>query len=149
MYGRGIQDLKSGMAAVIFAVLALQSLGIRPQANVYLEGVLEEEITGNGALATLLAGYKADTALIPEPFGQQGVIGQVGVFWIRVCVKGIAAHVERASSAVSVIEKAYVLIQAIQKYRTYVNESLKHSCFKDHAHPLNVNIGKIHEGHWM
>ncbi|QQK75766.1 ArgE/DapE family deacylase [Salicibibacter cibarius] len=148
MYGRGIQDMKSGMAAMVFAVRALQSLGIQPQANIYLESVLEEEITGNGALATLLAGYKADAALIPEPLGQQGLIGQVGVVWMRVRVKGAAAHVERASSAVSAIEKAYVLIQAIQEYRTYTNERPRHSYFKDHPHPLNVNVGKIDGGDW-
>jgi len=148
MYGRGIQDMKSGMAAMIFAVRALQALGIKPQADVYLESVIEEEITGNGALATLMSGYKADAALIPEPFGQKGVIAQVGVIWLRVSVKGAAAHVERATSAVSAIEKAYILIQALQAYREHINGLPKHSAFEDHPHPLNVNIGKIRGGDW-
>src|SRR5699024_9939582 len=144
MYGRGIQDMKSGMAAMVFAVRALQSLGFKPQGDIYLQSVIEEEITGNGALTTLVSGYRADAALIPEPFGQKGLIGQVGVVWLRVRVKGAAAHVERASFAVNAIEKAYVLIHAIQKYRKHVNNEPKHPYFKDHPHPLNINIGKIH-----
>jgi len=148
MYGRGIQDMKSGMAAMVFAVRALQSLGIKPQANVYLESVIEEEITGNGALTTLLSGYKADAALIPEPFGQNGVIAQVGVIWLNVRVKGAAANMENSNSAVSAIEKAYILIKALQDYRKYINSLSKHPAFEDHSHPLSVNIGKINGGEW-
>lgn len=148
MYGRGMQDMKSGMSAMVFAIKALQSLNIRPQADIYLQSVLEEEITGNGALSTLLAGYKADGVLIPEPFGQRGLIGQVGVIWMRIHVKGAATHVERASSSVNAIEKAYVVIEAIQKYREFVNKQTKHPLFKEHKHPINVNVGKINGGDW-
>lgn len=45
--------MKAGVAAAVVAVKALLSLGVTPAAKLILESVLEEECTGNGALACL------------------------------------------------------------------------------------------------
>lgn len=148
MYGRGIQDMKSGVAAMIFALKAIKDTGIKLGSDVLVETVIEEECTGNGALATLVEGYKADGALIPEPFGQTALDAQVGVFWMRVKVKGLGAHTERADRAVNAIEKAMILVNAIQEYRSYLNQLEKHDKYKNNPHPLNVNIGTINSGDW-
>ncbi len=148
MYGRGIQDMKSGIAAMIFAYRAIKESGIELGADVLLNTVIEEECTGNGALATLNKGYVADAALIPEPFGLNAVTAQVGVIWLRVTVTGVGAHTERADQAVNAIEKAYILIEALNNYRKKINEDPKHRDFIDKKHPLNVNIGQIHSGDW-
>ncbi|MEH7342566.1 ArgE/DapE family deacylase [Bacillus sp. JJ1532] len=148
MYGRGIQDMKSGVAAMIFALKAIQQSGIELGADVQVQTVIEEECTGNGALALLDAGYHADGALIPEPFGPNGVVAQVGVIWLRIKVRGLGAHTERADKAVNAIEKAYVMVQALLDYQRVINSRQKHPEFANHNHPLNVNIGKIHAGDW-
>lgn len=149
MYGRGICDMKSGVAAMIYAVKAIKKLGIELGADLTLQSVHEEECTGNGALATLLRGYKADGGLIPEPFGPRALLSQVGVIWMRVRVSGSGAHVMSANKAVNAIEKAYTLIEALQIYREKINyEQPKHADFEDVDHPLNVNIGKIKAGDW-
>ncbi|SFE52065.1 ArgE/DapE family deacylase [Alteribacillus iranensis] len=148
MYGRGIQDMKSGVAAMIYAYKAVRAAGYRPAADFMLQTVIEEECTGNGALAALEKGYTADGALIPEPFGYKATKSQVGVMWMRVKVKGLGAHTERASEAVNAIEKLYVMMDALKKYRTHINEEPKHPDFAEHPHPLNVNIGTIQGGDW-
>lgn len=148
MYGRGLQDMKSGVAAMIFAVKAIKEAGVELGADLLLETVIEEECTGNGALATLEKGYVADGALIPEPFGQSATVAQVGVVWIRVKVTGAAAHVERADRAVNAIEKACILIRALEKYRDYINSQPKHEHFQHHNYPLAVNVGTIESGDW-
>lgn len=148
MYGRGIMDMKSGIAAFVYAVKAIQQAGVELGADLILKSVIEEECTGNGTLAALEKGYTADGALIPEPFGPHALKAQVGVIWVRVKVRGIGSHVERADRAVNAIEKAYVLIEALQEYRKHINSLPKHPDFKDHAHPLNVNIGVICSGDW-
>lgn len=68
LYGRGGGDMKSGIVAYIIAMKALKNLGLEPAAEVILQSVVEEECTGNGALACLVQGYRADAAIIPEPF---------------------------------------------------------------------------------
>lgn len=148
MYGRGIQDMKSGVAAMIFALKAIRELNIELGADVLIQSVIEEECTGNGALAALERGYTADGALIPEPFGLKAVTSQVGVIWVRVKVTGSGAHTERADQAVNAIEKAYMLIDALKKYEEHLNEEPHHPDFTHKKHPLNINIGTIRGGDW-
>lgn len=148
MYGRGIADMKSGVTAMIYALKAVQQAGVELANDVTIKTVTEEECTGNGALAAIEAGYRADAALIPEPLGQQALAGQVGVIWVRIKVAGLGAHTERADKAVNAIVKAYKMVEALQDYEKEINSRSKHKIFGDHPHPQNINIGKIHSGDW-
>ncbi|MFS0645110.1 ArgE/DapE family deacylase [Siminovitchia sp. 179-K 8D1 HS] len=148
MYGRGICDMKSGVAAMIYAVNAIKKAGIELGADVQIQTVIEEECTGNGALALLDKGFVADAALITEPTELKLIKGQVGVLWVRIKVKGAGAHVERAERAQNAINKAVYLIQALDEYREYINNRPKHSYYTEHPHPLNVNVGVIKGGDW-
>ena len=69
LYGRGAGDMKSGVAAMVFALHAIKKAGFGLKAPVTINAVIEEECSGNGALACVLAGHDADAVLIPEPFG--------------------------------------------------------------------------------
>ncbi len=82
MYGRGAGDMKAGIAAYITAFRALQQARPQPAAPVFLQSVVEEECTGNGALACLHRGFRADAAIIPEPFEHSILTAQVGVMWL-------------------------------------------------------------------
>ncbi|MFQ5958130.1 MAG: M20/M25/M40 family metallo-hydrolase, partial [Alphaproteobacteria bacterium] len=93
LYGRGGGDMKAGIVSYYMAFKALQDLGVAPAAPLYMQSVVEEECTGNGALACLLRGYTADAAIIPEPFEQSLMTAQMGVMWFRVRVRGKPAHV--------------------------------------------------------
>ena len=96
VYGRGAGDMKSGLVAMVGAVRALQRLSVRPGGRVQLQSVVEEECTGNGALACVLAGHTADAAILTEP--TKGAIwnAQVGVLWFQVRVLGAPAHAGEA-----------------------------------------------------
>lgn len=148
MYGRGICDMKSGVAAMIYAIKAIQKSGIELGSDVHIQTVTEEECTGNGALALLDKGFIADGALITEPTDLTVTKGQVGVIWVRVKVRGAGAHVQRAELAVNAINKAAYLIQALDDYREYINNKPKPSYYDFHPHPLNVNVGTIRGGDW-
>ena len=71
---------------------ACSGSGLAPRAPVQLQSVVEEECTGNGALACVLAGHTADAAILTEP--TRGAIwnAQVGVLWFQVRVLGAPAH---------------------------------------------------------
>ena len=55
-YGRGTADMKGGVAAMVYAVRALREAGVELSGDVTLETVIEEECTGNGALAARARG---------------------------------------------------------------------------------------------
>lgn len=149
LYGRGSGDMKAGIAAYVTAFRALQSLGLRPAAPVIMQSVVEEECTGNGALACLHRGYKADAAIIPEPFAHSIVEAQVGVMWLAVEVFGKPAHVLNASQGINAIEAAFALWRGLQALEAQWNQpDSRHPAFAHLEHPVRFNLGKINGGEW-
>ncbi len=149
MYARGAGDMKAGLVANLFALDALAATGHRPGADVYLQSVVEEECTGNGALACLQRGYRADAVLIPEPFDEQLVNAQVGVLWFQVHITGVPVHVATAGTGANAIEAAIPLIAALHDLEASWNMSQRrHPHFAATEHPLNLNIGRIEGGDW-
>ena len=149
MYGRGAGDMKAGLTANLFALDALRETGFQPAADVYFQSVVEEECTGNGALACLQRGYQADAALIPEPFDEKLVTSQIGVIWLQIHLKGIPVHVLEAGSGASAIEAAIPLIAALRQLEERWNGAEhKHALYEHIHHPLNLNIGRIEGGDW-
>ncbi|HMN78471.1 MAG TPA: ArgE/DapE family deacylase [Burkholderiaceae bacterium] len=147
MYGRGAGDMKAGLAAMVFAFDAIRAVGRVPTGDVYLQSVIEEECTGNGALACLQRGYRADAAIIPEPMEEHLLSAQVGVMWFQVKVRGKPAHVAAAGTGNNAIESCWPLIQALHRLEHQWNET-GHPAFSGHRHPLNFVVSKIEGGDW-
>lgn len=149
LYGRGSGDMKAGLAANLFALDALTACGLAPAGDVFYQSVVEEECTGNGALACLARGYTADAALIPEPFAEHLVTAQLGVIWFQVHLKGLPTHVAYAGSGANAIEAAIPLIAALHEMEHRWNqEDRRHHDYAHMNHALNLNIGKIEGGDW-
>jgi len=148
-YGRGSGDMKAGIVAYCNAFAALKDLGYQPAAKVILQSVIEEECTGNGALACLDAGYTADAAIIPEPFGQTCLISQLGVMWFQLKLTGKPAHVLDTSNGSNVFDSLYVIINKLKELESEWNKAEhRHHCYTEHDHPINFNLGKVHGGDW-
>jgi acetylornithine deacetylase len=151
LHGRGSGDMKAGIAANIFALDALESLGYRPAARVHVQSVTEEECTGNGALSALVRGYRAEAAFITEPEDDKLVRANTGVLWFRVHVRGVPVHVREAGAGAgaNAIEASYALIQALRHLEAEWNTrkgAYRH--FEHLDHPINFNVGKIAGGDW-
>ena len=149
LYGRGGGDMKAGLAANLFALDALTACGLAPAGDVFYQSVVEEECTGNGALACLARGYAADAALIPEPFSERLVSAQLGVIWFQVHLKGLPTHVAYAGSGANAIEAAIPLIRALHEMEHRWNAAENRPGDYAHMeHALNLNIGRIEGGDW-
>jgi acetylornithine deacetylase len=146
--GRGAGDMKSGVAAMTYAVHAVKEAGFGLNAPVTIETVIEEECSGNGALACIQAGHDAQAVLIPEPFGPTILTHQVGVLWFKVKVKGSPRHVQSAPAGTNAIEKSYSLIAALRQLEADLNQKEIPAAYRHIDHPLNLNIGIIHGGDW-
>lgn len=148
LYGRGAADMKAGIAAYTMAYAALRSLGLEPAAPVYFQSVVEEECTGNGALACLVEGYRADAAIIPEPLG--GIMTcQLGVLWLALEVLGKPVHASVAQTGVGAIDFSLYLFSELKKLEQRWNEPAnRYRNYAHHAHPINFNLGKIRGGEW-
>ncbi len=149
LYGRGGGDMKAGLTANLFALDALFACGLAPAADIHIQSVVEEECTGNGALACLARGYTADAALIPEPFDERLVSAQLGVLWFRVHLKGLPAHVAYAGTGANAIEAAFPLVAALHQMEHRWNAAANRPPEYAHMdHALNLNIGRIEGGDW-
>lgn len=149
MYGRGANDMKSGVATMVFALDALAHAGLRPAADVYVQTVTEEECTGNGALSTLARGYRADACLIPEPTGPNILRATIGVVWFRLRITGKPAHVGQSEQGTNAILSAYGLIEALRGHTRDLNaRAAKDPWFSRIPNPVKFNPGKISGGDW-
>lgn len=147
LYGRGAGDMKAGLAAMLGAVRGLQALGLRPGAPVELQSVVEEECTGNGALATALARPLPDAAVCVEPFGNGVTIAQVGVLWFHLTARGAPAHVGEAPEGVNAIETIVGVLPALEELERTLNERPPPP-YERQEHPINLNLGVIQGGDW-
>jgi acetylornithine deacetylase len=147
LYGRGAGDMKAGLAAIVGAVRGLQCAGLTPRAPVQLQSVVEEECTGHGALACVLAGHRADAAIVTEPTSGAMWTAQVGVLWFQVRVVGRPAHTGHAIQGENAIEASYAVIDALRALEAQLNAE-RPAAFAAHEHPINLNVGIIRGGDW-
>ena len=154
LYGRGSGDMKAGVVAMIYAVIALRRIGYLPLSNLTICTVIEEECTGNGALAAnncSLLPFSDNTqtaVIIPEPF-EFIVNAQLGVLWFNAKITGKPCHVLQTSAGSNAIEGAFSLFAALKALEEKYNDpSNVHPAYKNIDHPVNFNLGKIEGGNW-
>jgi len=149
LYGRGAGDMQSGVAAMTYAVHAVQQAGLEITSKLSLQAVVEEECTGNGALACVHAGHTGDFVMIPEPFGAQIYAGQIGVLWFSLYLQGKPAHVLDTVAGINAIEALNPAIAALKRLEEQLNELHNNIApYSDMVHPYNLNIGEIKGGNW-
>lgn len=91
IYGRGTQDMKGGVAAMISAAESIAKTGGLKSGRLIVAGVIDEEYKSLGAEA-LVKNWRADAAVITEPTDLVIGIGHKGYQWVEVETKGRAAH---------------------------------------------------------
>ncbi|WP_149537592.1 ArgE/DapE family deacylase [Siccirubricoccus phaeus] len=151
IYGRGAGDMKAGIVSYCAAFEAFRLAGLQPAAEVQLQAVIEEECSGNGALATMLALPKPEAVIIPEPGpGVEALYtAEVGVVWAWVTVSGRPAHVRDMQAGLNAIEAASIIAAAFKAYEAEMNRAERiHPAFHGNNHPVNVNLGTIEGGEW-
>ncbi len=149
IFGRGSGDMKAGIAAFIVAFSSFKKIGIEPAGKIFLQSVVEEECTGNGALACLHRGYKAEAAVIPEPFNETVMSAQVGVLWVNLEVFGKPSHVLNTNLGTNAIEGAFALWQGLKILQDDWNSDRNRpDAFSACDDPIKFNLGIIEGGEW-
>lgn len=148
VYGRGASDMKGGTTALLLAIEAIEACGITLKGDLIFQSVTDEENGGAGTLSTVLRGYKADGALIPEPTNLKLFIKQQGSMWFRITVKGLSAHGGTRYEGVSAIEKSVLVLEALKQLEKKRNDRIKDPLYNYTPIPVPINIGTIHGGNW-
>jgi acetylornithine deacetylase len=94
LYGRGSQDMKSGVAAMIGATRAIAESGGLAAGQVIVACVVDEEHASLGADA-LVTRWRADAAVVTEPTDLGVAVAHKGFEWVEIESEGRAAHGSR------------------------------------------------------
>ena len=111
LYGRGSQDMKGGVAAMIAAAGVLARTWTR--GRLIVAAVVDEEHMSLGAEA-LVREWSADCAVVTEPTDLQLAIGHKGFAWIDVVAHGRAAHGSRPDEGRDAIARMGRVLVALE-----------------------------------
>ncbi len=148
LYGRGSCDMKGGLVAHLAALDVLDALGIRLKGDVTVAATVGEEDGGVGALAVILAGYRADAVLITEPTRLALVPAQGGSLVFRLTITGRAAHAAVRDEGVSALEEFLPLFADLRALERERNATLDHPLYAALANKVPINVGVVHAGNW-
>ncbi len=147
--GRGAADAKGQIATIWLVMKVLDCLGISPGGEVQAQAVVEEELGGNGALALIRQGYRADAAIVFESTGLNIHPANRGAIWFRIEIEGLPTHMGRKNEGISAIDLAIKVIQALYDYEKRIGaDSAGYPGFERYACPVQVNVGVLHAGSW-
>ena len=151
LFGRGSSDMKSGLAAMIYAIKALKECHIDLNGRIGLTIVPDEEtggVLGSQYLAHKdLLGKNGIGMLTPEPTGGTIWNASRGAISIRLTVKGKPAHVGLHYQGVNAFEKMLSVANVLLKLKKKVEKrKTRFNIYPDAARRSVLLVGGRCEG---
>ncbi len=147
---RGAVDMKGGLAACVFAALALADReGLT--GRVVVESVVGEEEGGIGAAAAALSNpypFERDAAIVAEPTKLEPVVATEGSLMKRLRLRGRSAHAATRWHGESVLPHFERIRRAFSDLETERGERVSHPLYREFPIPWPVNCGTVRAGSW-
>ena len=148
LYGRGSCDMKSGVASHIIAIENVIESGLKPKGDIYIDIVVDEEISGHGTLDTVIRGYKADAGISGETSGLAVQPACIGRIWFEIEIQGKPAGIQRRYEGVSGIELGYKITKAVEALEAKRVAKIKHPLYPKPIDAIPCMIGAFHSGNF-
>ncbi|MGH7067951.1 MAG: ArgE/DapE family deacylase [Acetobacteraceae bacterium] len=148
LYGRGAADMKSGVASHVMAVKGLMAAGLRPKGDVYINIVIDEEVSGHGTLDTVIRGYKADAGISGETSGLAIQPACIGRIRFEIEINGKPAGIQRHYEGVSGIELGYKITKAVAALEADRMASVTHPLYPNIRESLPCTVGSFQAGNY-
>ncbi|HVJ44278.1 MAG TPA: M20 family metallopeptidase [Dongiaceae bacterium] len=141
LYGRGSSDMKSGVAAMLVAAMALAKLPRRKAGLVLIFTAGEETGCDGARYLTTLPNIvpKAGALLVGEPTGNYPLIGHKGALWLRAAFHGVTAHGSMPELGDNAVLKAARSVLRLADHRFGAAQH-------NHLGRPSLNIGSLHGG---
>lgn len=140
LYGRGSQDMKSGVAAMVDAARVIASEGLA-RGRLIVAAVVDEEYESLGADA-LVREWRADAAVVTEPTDLQIGVAHKGFAWLEIETVGRAAHGSRPADGRDAILDMGRVLQALERHNAVLAQGQPHPRL---GHP-SLHASVIHGG---
>ena len=148
IYGRGACDMKSGVASHILAVEYLKAAGVRLKGDVYINVVIDEEVSGHGTLDTVIRGYKADAGISGETSDLHVQPACIGRIWFQIDIEGKPAGIQQRYLGISAIDLGNKVVKAVQELEDHRVATVKHPLYPNALDSLPCIIGSFQAGNY-
>jgi len=148
IYGRGAADMKSGVASHILAVEYLRQAGVKLKGDVYINVVIDEEVSGHGTLDTVMRGYKADAGISGETSDLAVQPACIGRIWFEIAVQGKPAGIQKRYEGISGIDLGNKVVQAVKELEDHRVATVRHPLYPNALDSLPCIIGSFQAGNY-
>lgn len=148
IYGRGSCDMKSGVASHILAVQYLREAGVELKGDVYINVVIDEEVSGHGTLDTVIRGYRADAGISGETSDLAVQPACIGRIWFQIDVQGKPAGIQQRYLGISAIDLGNKVVKAVQELEDHRVATVKHPLYPNALDSLPCIIGSFQAGNY-
>jgi acetylornithine deacetylase/succinyl-diaminopimelate desuccinylase family protein len=128
LFGRGSCDMKGGIVAMLYAILALKARGAELAGRIALTLVPNEETGGEGGSAWLAAqgrlGRGGIGMLLAEPTSGTLWNANRGAISLRVRVDGKSAHVGLQHKGENAFERMHRVVERLQELKREVEQRI-------------------------
>jgi acetylornithine deacetylase len=147
--GRGSADTKGNIVMLFAALEFLRDAGLQTRREVVIDFVAQEEVGGNGTLASIIRGCDADEIVVLEPTSLDVYYGHRGCLSFEVSIQGAATHMGAAHAGLNAIDGAFRVIQKLKRLeRRLTAEARFDPDFARWPRPTPINVGFIQGGQW-
>jgi len=126
LFGRGAQDMKGGVAAMIDAARTIVESGGLDRGRLVIAAVADEEHSSVGADA-LVRTWRTDAAVVTEPTGLDVAVAHKGFQWIAVETRGRAAHGSRPRDGRDAIMRMGRVLSRLESLERALRSGASHS----------------------
>ena len=148
IYGRGSADMKSGVASHIMAMECLLAAGVKTKGDVYINVVVDEEVSGHGTLDTVIRGYKADAGISGETSGLAVQPACIGRIWFEIEIHGKPAGIQKRYEGISGIELGNKIVKAVADLEAKRVATVTHPLYPNALDTLPCIIGSFSAGNY-
>lgn len=142
LYGRGACDMKGGIIAMVYAMIAIKRAGLVPKGDIVLSAVIGEEYGSDGSTYYAKHAKLTDYGICGEPTDMRIGSAQKGLHWFEFDIPGRRTHSSVSSTGINALKRLNGLM-------TCINEDMEPK-LKERTHPLLgsslVNLGKAWGG---
>ena len=142
LFGRGSQDMKGGVAAMLSAARVIAESGGLARGRLVIAAVADEEHSSLGADA-LVKKWRADAAVVTEPTGLDVAVAHKGFQWITVETRGRAAHGSRPRDGRDAIMRMGRVLSRLEK----LERRLRHGAAHELLGTASLHASIIDGGH--
>jgi acetylornithine deacetylase len=147
VHARGACDMKAGVVAILAALAAIRTAGVRLRGHVSVHFVVSEEDGGLGAFGTLARGHTGDACIITEPTSGAIMTANAGALTFRIQVPGQATHGSTRYVGQSAIDAYLPIHRALARLETRRNVD-PHALMSGYLIPYPLSVGTLHAGDW-